>query len=229
VFVAHRVFFNGNSQGGILGGAVTAISKEWTRAVLGVPAINYSVLLPRSVDFDPFLSLVNTSYPDPRVHTLGVALLQMLWDRGDSDGYAQHMISNPDPGTPTHQVLLVEAFGDHQVANIGTETEARTIGAFLRRPALKAGRSNIEQQFWNIRPIPPDKEVGFKGSVLEVWDFGTPAPPLLSVPPESPTYGADPHGFARNVPAVQRQVSRFLYPNGFFVDVCGTQPCHATP
>ena len=34
------VFYNGNSQGGILGGAATAISKEWTRAVLGVPAMN---------------------------------------------------------------------------------------------------------------------------------------------------------------------------------------------
>ena len=46
--------YNGNSQGGIMGGALTAIAPDFTRASLGVPAMNYSVLLPRSVDFDPF-------------------------------------------------------------------------------------------------------------------------------------------------------------------------------
>src|SRR5262249_61229473 len=35
----NQVFYNGNSQGGIFGGMATAISKEWTRAVLGVPGI----------------------------------------------------------------------------------------------------------------------------------------------------------------------------------------------
>ncbi len=34
---------------GILGGALTAIAPDFTRAALGVPAMNYSVLLPRSV------------------------------------------------------------------------------------------------------------------------------------------------------------------------------------
>ncbi len=49
-----HLFYNGNSQGGIMGGALTAVSPDFTRASLGVPAMNYSVLLPRSVDFDPF-------------------------------------------------------------------------------------------------------------------------------------------------------------------------------
>jgi hypothetical protein len=219
----HQVFFNGNSQGGILGGAATAISKEWTRAVLGVPAMNYSELLPRSVDFDPFKALLDVSYPDQRVHTLGVGLMQILWDRGDADGYAQHMIHDPYPGTPLHQVLMIEAFGDHQVANIGTETEARTIGAFVRQPALAPGRSNDVVPFYGIPAVPTNP---FSGSVLEMWDFGTPAPPIDSVPPEPPQYGADPHGFARNVPAVRDQVSQYLQTNGTFVDECGTDPCH---
>jgi hypothetical protein len=218
-----QVFFNGNSQGGILGGAATAISKEWTRAVLGVPAMNYSELLPRSVDFDPFKALLDATYPDKRFQTLGVGLIQILWDRGDADGYAQHMIRDPYPGTPVHQVLMIEAFGDHQVANIGTETEARTIGAFVRRPALAPGRSNDVEPFWGIPPVPASP---FSGSVLEMWDFGTPAPPIDSVPPEPPQYGADPHGFARNVPAVRDQVSQFLQTNGTFVDECGADPCH---
>jgi hypothetical protein len=221
--VPNQVFFNGNSQGGILGGAVTAISKEWTRAVLGVPAINYSELLPRSVDFDRFLPLLSAAYPDQRLHTLGVGFMQILWDRGESDGYAQHLIHDPYPNTPNHTVLLIEAFGDHQVANIGTETEARTIGADVRTPTIAAGRSNDVVPFWGIPAVPSNP---FGGSVLELWDFGTPAPPTASVPPESPQYGSDPHGAARNVPAVQNQVSAFLQPNGTFVDVCGTAACH---
>jgi hypothetical protein len=223
VFAPQQVFYNGNSQGGIFGGTVTAISKQWTRAVLGVPGMNYSTLLPRSVDFDEFQTIMNASYPNKKWHTLSVALIQMLWDHADADGYAQHMTDHPYPGTPRHQVLMIEAFGDHQVANIATETEARTIGAVLRTPALAPGRSPIEQQFWNLAPLARSP---YRRSVLEVWDFGTPAPPLLSLPPESPQYGSDPHGAARNVAAVRDQVSRFLKVGGEFVDECGTDPCH---
>jgi hypothetical protein len=221
--VPNEVFYNGNSQGGIFGGAATAISKEWTRAVLGVPGMNYSELLPRSVDFDPFLALVSATYPDERLHILSVAIIQMLWDRGDPDGYAQHMIRDPYPGTPNHQVLMIEAFGDHQVANISTETEARTIGAFVHQPAIAAGRSNDVTPMWDIPAVPRSP---FDGSVLQLWDFGTPAPPIESLPPESPQYGDDPHGAARNVAAVRDEVSLFLDVNGTFVDECGAQPCH---
>jgi hypothetical protein len=219
----NEVFYNGNSQGGIFGGAATAISKEWTRAVLGVPGMNYSELLPRSVDFDPFLPLVSAAYPDERLHTWMVAMSQILWDRGDPQGYAQHMIRDPYPGTPNHQVLMIEAFGDHQVANISTETEARTIGAFVRQPAIAPGRSNDVTPMWGI-PAAPSSPFG--GSVLQLWDFGTPAPPIDSLPPESPEYGSDPHGAARNVAAVRDEVSLFLQTNGAFVDECAAaQPC----
>src|SRR5205807_8504283 len=59
----HHLYYNGNSQGGIMGGALTAVSPDFTRASLGVPAMNYSVLLPRSVDFDHFAALLSPSYP----------------------------------------------------------------------------------------------------------------------------------------------------------------------
>ena len=45
-------YYIGASQGGIMGGALTAIAPDFTRSVLNVPAMNYSVLLPRSVDYD---------------------------------------------------------------------------------------------------------------------------------------------------------------------------------
>ena len=43
---------------------------------------------------------------------------------------------------PRLKLLMQPAFGDHQVANVATETEARTIGAAVHEPALAPGRSN---------------------------------------------------------------------------------------
>ena len=45
------VFYDGNSQGGIFGGTVMSIAQDITRGVLGVPGMNYSLLLTRSSDF----------------------------------------------------------------------------------------------------------------------------------------------------------------------------------
>ena len=69
------------------------------------------------------------------------SMIQLLWDRGEANGYAWHMTRDPLPNTPRHTVLLHEAFGDHQVANLATEVEARLLRARLRTPALDPGRS----------------------------------------------------------------------------------------
>jgi hypothetical protein len=224
VHATGEVFYNGNSQGGILGGAATAISTEWTRAVLGVPAMNYSTLLDRSVDFDPFAEIQLQAYPDEVDRQLGIALIQMLWDRGETNGYAAHLTDDPLPGTPAHEVLLIEAFGDHQVANIGTETMARTIGAAVHSPALAPGRSFDVTPMWDIPPVPTDP---YDGSVLVVWDFGNPAPPLFNVPPREPDFGEDPHGKGGDEPRVLQQASEFLRTDGAFVDTCGGGPCQS--
>jgi len=219
------VYYDGNSQGGILGGAVTAISNEWTRAVLGVPGMNYSTLLQRSVDFDTYKVILNPSYPDEMDRMLDFSIVQMLWDRAEADGYAEHMTTNPYPNTPAHTVLLHMAFGDHQVANIATETEARTIGASIREPALAPGRDTAVVPFWGIPPI---THFPFGGSALVVWDSGNKAPPDANVPPEPDSvYGPDPHEKPRSQVSARVQKSDFLQPNGAVVDVCGTTPCLA--
>lgn len=214
------VFYLGASQGGILGGATSAVAQDWERVVLAVPAMNYSVLLRRSIDFDEFAPVFETAYPDELDRQLGLALVQMLWDRGENQGYAQHLTADPYADTPPKTVLLLEAFGDHQVANIATENLARTIGAGVRSPALAGGRSTAEQDpHWNIEPIdvfPHD------GSAMVVWDFGTPAPPTSNTPPRA---GDDPHGKAADVPEVLLMVSEFLKTDGAVVDVCNAEPC----
>ena len=216
------VFYDGNSQGGILGGAVTAVSNQWTRAVLGVPGMNYSTLLQRSVDFNTYKAILNPAYPNELDRILALSIVQMLWDRAEADGYAQHMTGSPYPNTPSHTVLLHMAFGDHQVANITTETEARTIGASVRQPALGPGRDTALVPFWGIPAI---AQLPFNGSALVAWDSGTPAPPDANLPPSA---GADPHGKPRSQVSARQQKSEFLRTTGgAVVEVCGTTPCLA--
>ena len=105
------------------------------------------------MDFDPFARCSYPAYPDELTRPLLLSLIQTLWDRGDPDGYAWHMTDDPYPNTPAHTVLLHMAFGDHQVSNVATEVEARTIGAKLRLPAVDPGRSTEVEPFYGIKPI----------------------------------------------------------------------------
>jgi hypothetical protein len=211
--------FNGVSQGGILGGAVTSVAQDWERAFLGVPAMNYSTLLDRSVDFDPFSALFDPNYPDWVDRQLTILLAQMLWDRGENNGYAQHIVGRPYRGTPRHEVMLFEAFGDHQVANVATEVMARTLDVELRAPALADGRSRDVEPFWGIDTTRRLPDRG--GSYLVVWDFGTEAPPVENVPNRA---GEDPHGMGRGQVDVLTVATSFL-DEGTLVDTCGGGPC----
>ncbi|MFI5897731.1 hypothetical protein ACIA5D_47365 [Actinoplanes sp. NPDC051513] len=214
--------YDGNSQGGINGGALTAIAQDWTRSVLGVPAMNYSTLLQRSVDFAPFQQLMDQSYPGKTDQQLVLALIQMLWDRGEANGYAQHITTRPLPRTPQHQVLMHVAFGDHQVSPAAAQVEARTIGARLHRPALAPGWSDEVMPFWGIGPI---LRYPYRGSAMVVWNSGQAyAPPPTNLAPAGPQYGTDPHEFPRAQPAAQLQKATFLL-TGRVIDVCEGGPC----
>jgi hypothetical protein len=182
--------------------------------------MNYSTLLNRSVDFDQFLPVFDTAYPDRLEQQLILQLAQMLWDRGEANGYAQHLTANPLPGTPAKRVILIEAFGDHQVANVATEVEARTIGARLRVPALAPGRSLDVTPFWGI---PTVATFPFAGSVLVVVDSGQPPAPPGNTPPRA---GVDPHGHPANSPQIRSMIAQFLA-TGTLVDTCGGVPCTA--
>ncbi|MEU6750639.1 hypothetical protein ABZ914_30870 [Spirillospora sp. NPDC046719] len=213
--------YDGNSQGGIMGGALTAVSPDLRRSVLGVPAMNYSTLLNRSADFPEYAKVLDLFYPDKLDQQIGLALIQMLWDRGEADGYAWHMTDHPYPGTPKHQVLMHVAFGDHQVATVAAEVEARTIGARLHAPTVRPGRSLDVAPYWNI----PTFGASTAGSAMVVWDSGSPAPPTTNTPP---TEGRDPHSDPRNNADARRQKAIFLT-TGRTVDVCGGGPCVIAP
>lgn len=222
VIDTRRLFFDGNSQGGIMGGGLTAVAPDFNRAVLGVPGMNYSTLLQRSVDFDAYATLIYPAYPDESTRQLMFALLQLLWDRGEANGYAQHMTSDPLPNTPAHNVLMHVAFGDHQVSDTTAEVEARTIGARGYKPVLDSGRSPWKR----FQLIPSIGKFPFRGSAIVMWDSGTPAPPITNTPNRG---GDDPHSDPRSTVAARVQKSEFLKINGRVVDVCGGNPCKSDP
>jgi len=219
--IAKAVFYDGNSQGGIFGGTIMAVAQDITRGVLGVPGMNYSLLLTRSSDFSTYATILYPAYPNELQRPLLLALIQMLWDRSDPDGYAHHMTTDPLPNTPAHEVLLHEAFGDHQVANVATEIEARTIGASIHQPAIASGRSYEVTPYYGIPAIP---SYPFDGSALIVWDSGADTPPTTNT---APSTGPDPHGDPRSSPDARTQKSEFLKVGGAVVDVCSGMPCVA--
>lgn len=240
-----EAYYDGNSQGGIMGGAATAISTEWEKAVLGVPGMNYSTLLRRSVDFvsEPgevgFEDILVPAYPDPVDQAIGYGLIQMLWDRGETNGSAAHLTDDAYPDTPAHQVLLHVAFGDHQVAQVTAEVMARTAGMGVRWPALADDRHPDEEPWFGLERI---DSFPFAGSLLVYWDSGTLAPPPQNIAPtqgdewqevcsEDPEQVAcvDPHEDPRRQPAAIEQKAAFFRPDGEVIDPCDGQPCEAIP
>ncbi|MBA2506346.1 MAG: hypothetical protein H0V29_10450, partial [Thermoleophilaceae bacterium] len=226
---ATRAFYDGNSQGGIMGGSLAALSPDHDRAALGVPGMNYSTLLRRSVDFDTYSIGLYASYPDELQRPLILSLMQMLWDRGEANGYAQHMTDDPLAGTPPHKILLHPAFGDHQVAHVTAEVEARTIGArIIRKPALDAGHNPDVEPYWGIDAIDGGPGFPFDGSALAVWDSGTPAPPAGNLPPRTEDgYGRDPHSDPRGDKKARDMKGAFLDYDGRIIDTCLGGPCYA--
>jgi hypothetical protein len=233
-----ELFYAGGSLGGIIGGALTAVAPDFERSALIVPGFRFSLLLARSTQFPAFANVLYQRYPDQVDQALINSMIQILWDRGEANGYAWHLTRDPLPDTPRHTVLLHEAFGDHQVTNYATEAEARLIGARLRTPALDPGRSRDRRPFYGIKRIP---RFPWKGNALVVFDtgplrpagcggmgasacLGTGPPPLANVPPGE---GVDPHSItAFSGPAIV-QFTEFLKADGALPDSCGSDPCYA--
>jgi hypothetical protein len=233
LFSTAHLYYDGNSQGGIMGGMTTAVAPDYTRAALGVPGMDYGgLLLQRSTDFTAYATFLfgSSGYTDDSLHPLILDLMQQLWDRGEADGYAQHMTFSPLPGTPKHKVLMQGAYGDHQVTMYAAAVEARTIGARYHAPALDLpARAQDQNMFYGIAPI---QSYPFRGSAYVIWDNGpglTEDPPTTNTPPpEGGPNQDDPHGDVRATVAARTQKSNFLRPDNLskVTDECGGLPCH---
>jgi hypothetical protein len=234
----HRLFksndchFMGYSQGGIMGGAASAISTEWSRVILGVPGMNYGgLLLNRSVDWNEFSSIFDPAYPDPIDQQLVLQFAQMLWDRGENEGYVAHLTSHPYLGIKAKQVFLIENYGDHQVSNQAGDMLARSIGAKNHQPAydpsFQGGTPRADTPVvaqWGLLPLDQTKPAQ-AGVVL--WDYGTPTPPTTNHAPDGSAYGQDPHGFGRGNAYLMTQITTFMG-TGIIPNLCGNAACQST-
>jgi hypothetical protein len=217
-----QLYYDGNSQGGIEGGVVTAVAQDLTRSVLGVSAINYSLLLPRSSDFDTYEAVMKPAYPSELDRLLGLSAIQLEWDRAEPDGYANHMTTDPLPNTPAHKVLMQIALGDKQVSDYAADTEARTIGAKTNCPSFDDDRVPDTRLLWGVPCI---ESFPYDGSAIIYYDSGADLPVLTDT---LPVDGHDPHEDPRNDVQARNQKSAFLNDTGgTVIDVCSAGPCHA--
>ncbi len=215
---------------GPFGGMVTALGFDFVRSALGTGGMNFNLMLPRSVDFQPFEPTFIKAYPSRLDRMLILSMVQGQWDRGEVDGYAQNLTQDPLPNSPLHTLLYQAAVGDHRVPTVATEIQARTAEAVVRAPMYDAGRSADLIPGYALTET-SQLELG---SVLTMWDagpvreggaLGSPIAPTADVPLTS---GKDPHDLVAQTPAARRQLSDFMRPDARFVDACPlTRACRA--
>jgi hypothetical protein len=193
-----RAYYYGNSQGGIYGGTFLTYDPFIQRGILGVPGGNYSLLLDRSVDWAHYATIMYAHYNSPLDQELLLALLQMQWDAVDPITTAASLLD-------THHILMMEARGDTQVPNIGTENEARVMGIPVLAPSVPVpyGLTAV------LGPLP---------SALVIYDqHKAPVPPLSNTPASMDNKA---HGSMRGLQAAQDLMKSFLE-TGQITQTCG--------
>jgi len=206
-----HLYYSGISQGGIYGASIMALSTDMTRGHLGVPGQNYSLLLLRSVDFDPFLLALNVAYPNSLSKALLLSSIQGIWDSADPVSFYRHISVDPFPNTPSHNVLLASATGDYQVALLSNEITARSDVGVALMP-------DYGKEVPLVEPTP----YPHVGSALVNYSFGNPWPEPGAQPPED-EFG-DPHSKPRKLEWHNQQMLHF-FRTGEVIDVCGGDGC----
>ncbi len=218
MFAPNReAFYLGGSLGGIMGLMFAALSPDVNNVAAVVPAINFSILLERATPYLLFEAILGPTIGPSRIRqALVLGISHELWVRGESAGYATHIMSNPLPGTNAKKVLISEAWLDHQVSNVGTEIAARTLGLPNLVGSRTPGKAGI-----------PDLP-GPLASAYVTYDAGyaDPFDPIYA-PFVPPNYNkqvendkCDPHGEAPLIPASVRQLVQFLQPGGTIENFC---------
>ncbi len=228
-----RGMYYGISQGAIMGGALTALNPDVDRGALGVAGMNYSTLLRRSVDSDEYFKDpafgLYKNYPDYSIRPVLLNLMQLTWDRGESNGYAHNMTDKPLPNTNPHAIYMDVALGDHQVTNFAADVQARTIGALRYAPTLMDSRHNWDLDYAGLPAVESTNLPTTAGeSYMQYFDVGPFAwdgngqgpggrslgvelPPLENVAPQPAWgYGDDPHGDVRYAPDNYENIAQFL-------------------
>ncbi len=217
-------YYDGNSQGAIMGSALVAMSPDIKRGVYGVGGGPYSLLLPRSHDFEPFFLLFKQRYEDHRDIMLFVAgLTQQLWDPAEGAGWVWDMSRDADQPKQTLQQVAIY---DNQVTTRGAQYVARAYGAVTLAPA--------NRPIFGVEEVEAGAE-GTNANVLVEWKYTdlpdepdhVEAPGANPPPPFDDGRHLDPHECPRRQPQAQAQLWHFLT-TGKVIQTCEGGPCTDT-
>jgi hypothetical protein len=208
-----RAYYRGDSQGGIYGGTYMSISTDVTRGLLGEPGMPYNLLLDRSADFSGYKFFLRANFPNAIDTQILQGLTQLWWDRTEPTGWVPYIRTDMHPGTPSHEVLIHVAIGDHQVPPLGAHVIARTIGAKNLKP--------LNRDVFGI----DGADGPISGSAMVEYSFGLPPAPLQNYPPQG-SDDDDPHDKVRGLDPSYEQSDKF-FRDGVIVPFCDG-PCDPT-
>lgn len=211
-----ELFYSGISQGGIFGGTFMAVTPDMTYGHLGVPGNNYNTLLQRSTDFNQFVPVLSSAYPNPVDQNVALAAIQLLWDSTDPVSHLRHITAEPFPGNKPHYVLLAPARGDYQVAVVTNENTLRSDLGVKVMAHYDAQRKV---------PLATEQAYPYRGSGVVLYNFGNPWPAPGNLHPQD-SFG-DPHSKPRRLDAHNQQMVNF-FRTGEIIDVCGGDGCTPT-
>lgn len=213
-----RVQWMGASQGGIFGATVLATSPDLTRGILVVPGANYSVMLQRSINFEPFFDQLALAYDDPLTHPMLLSIAQLWWDLTDPVTYWRRLLHDDGPDGEPRRALLLIAKGDKQVPVVTNEILARTWPELAVMAPYDGERTP-----WGIEQVAYPHE----GTGAILFDFGNPWPTDRGNRPPSDDL-PDPHSALSDVEEVSELLDVFLE-EGRIIDVCGGDGCVPGP
>ncbi len=115
---------------GILGAAYISFNSEFSRSVLSESGSPFALLLPRSRDWKPYLSILKLNLANAIDVQLLLVLWQSHWDSAEAGGW---LAAPREEGYAT-RVLIQEGLGDGTVSNLGSMGLARAFNAVAIQP-----------------------------------------------------------------------------------------------
>jgi hypothetical protein len=216
-------YYYGNSQGGIMGLALAGLSTDITRFVSGVGGMAYSVMIPRSTNWQVYGAIMGNSYRWQVDRALLMTMAQSQWDYGEPSTYAAFIHEGntlpcslgetycPGGSTPGHHVLMMIGQDDAQVANITADSAARTVGDV---PVLLPSP---------YRPYGLETTTG-SGEEAPVLDalaiFAIPGTPALPLGTRDPRADNPAHEGVRRSAAGHRMMDRYCRADGQVDQTC---------
>lgn len=229
LFTTAQVQYNGVSMGSVYGGALTALSPHFDYSVLDLAGMNWNLMIQRSNAWGAFSIALDPAYPDPMVQVLGLSLIQVLWDRADTNGYANHITHDPLPGSKLSRVLINSPIGDQILTETAAELMQRSLQVRRHNPSIVAGRHIAVEPYLGIEPI---TTYPYEGNAVMHWDSG-PFPiaghdgtPLQRIDNLPRNLGYDTHSMPMTQQNAWVQKATF-WRSGRVLNVCGATPCYA--